>query len=140
MGNRYSKNELSRVRSFVAEGWSSREIAAKLRRSEAGIRNIRYRLNLKKKMRENIRSLRQLRKELNIDIDELRQMRIRLSKDVKSLQQKREELRISNEELLKKRIENKLVELQVENPQLFYINQEEQIAILVGYFLKWFIS
>jgi hypothetical protein len=48
-GRRTSKEELQQIEVLVEEGLTNREIARRLCRSEAGIRNLRYRKSLVKK-------------------------------------------------------------------------------------------
>jgi len=140
MGNRYSKKELDQIKSLVEEGLSSRQIAVWLGRSEAGIRNIRYRLSLKRKTKGEIRSLLQQKIRLGYEIDELKQSRVSLSNEVNSLKRNREELITLDDELVKRMIANKLMALKFERPELFYISGNEQAAILVAHILKSFIS
>ena len=53
MGKRYTKEETSPIRALTHEGHTIKEIAETLGRPEAGIRNIRYRKNLKADTKES---------------------------------------------------------------------------------------
>ena len=64
MGYRYSKEETDQIKNLIKQDLSNREIASKLGRSEAGIRNIRYRLSLKRKTRDELESLRNMKEKL----------------------------------------------------------------------------
>ena len=65
-GKRISKEELQQVETFIAEGLTNREIGERLDRSEAGIRNIRYRKGLVNKAEEESKVLFQRRDELKM--------------------------------------------------------------------------
>jgi hypothetical protein len=73
----------------------------------------------------------------------LKETKQALSIDIESLVEKKrhyESLINLDESLLKMKIEDRLRELKIENPELFFISNEEQIAMLVGNVLKWLIS
>ena len=55
MGYRYSREEIGQVERLVSQGLTSREIGKRLNRSEAGIRNIRYRMTLRTKTEDHIK-------------------------------------------------------------------------------------
>ena len=140
MGNRYSQEELGSIEPLILEGLTNKEIASKLGRSEAGIRNVRYRQKLKRKTEDSIRHLHLQKEKIESEIDELKQTKTNLSNDVKSLEERKEHLLAFNEESAKKKIEETLIKLKIEKPELFYISGEEQLAKLVGHFLKWLVS
>ena len=143
MGNRYSKEEMDQIQSLVAEGLTSREIASKLGRHEAGIRNIRYRLNLTRRVEDNITSLNKQQKDLQSKITELEKTIEHITNEIEVLEEKKERyesLLNSDKESIKKMMEDNFIELKIENPELFSITGEEQIAIFVGSILKRLIS
>lgn len=143
MGYRHSKEELSRLRSLVDKGLTSREIALRFGRSEAAIRNIRYRLRLPVKIQSELKSLACLKGKVQSEIDELNRAKALLTKDMRSLEGRRKELASllnSDEESLKKKIEGMLIRLKIEQPQLFYISGEEQIGKLIAQLAKWLFS
>ena len=140
MGNRYSKEELGRIEPLILEGLTNREIASRLGRSEAGLRNVRYRLKLKRKTTNAIRHLQLQKEKVESEIEELNQTKTQLSTNVKLLEEKKEHLLAFNEDLAKKKIEETLIKLKIEKPELFYISGEEQIAKLAGQFIKWLFS
>ncbi|MCJ7761150.1 hypothetical protein MUP59_08450 [Candidatus Bathyarchaeota archaeon] len=143
MGYRYSNEEIGQVESLVSQRLTSREIAARLNRSEPGIRNIRYRRKLTTRTEENIKSLQASRKEAEAKIDELiGEIKIR-SNELKSLEEKKkqyEETLFSDEESIRKKIEDRLDHLKLEKPELFYITDAEQIAKLGALIVKWIFS
>jgi len=140
VGYRYSKEELARIEPLILEGLTNREIASRLGRSEAGLRNVRYRLKLKRKTEDSIRHLHLQKEKIESEIDELEQTKTHLTQDIRSLEEKKEHLLAFNEGMAKKKIENMLIKLKIEKPELFNISAEEQIAKLVGHFVKWLVS
>ena len=143
MGSRYSREEMDQIKDLIMQDLSNREIASKLGRSEAGIRNIRYRLSLKRKTRDELESLRTIKEKLEGEIAELNQTKTELFNDVWSLEEKKEHYKTllnQDEESMKKKTEDRLIKLKLEKPELFSITGEEQLVILVGYFLKKIIS
>ena len=61
MGQRYTGEETDQIRTLTEEGLSSREIADRLGRPEAGIRNLRHRMKLKTTTKKTISSLKRAR-------------------------------------------------------------------------------
>lgn len=138
----YSREELNQINSLTKEGLTSREIAERLGRPEAGIRNVRYRLKMERRTKETIDSLIIRKNELESEINKLKQTRQKLFDEINSLTEKKRhyENQINiDRSLLKRKIEDRLRELKVEKPELFYISNEEQIMTLVGHLIKWFI-
>ena len=147
MGDRYSREDLERIEALGAEGLTSREIASQLGRSEAGIRNIRYRLKLKTDMRDCLQTMRMERDALDHTIADLNRTRSKLTYDIEDLHGRRAEiaeLLFRDEESLKERLIIALSKLKDQKPELFYISAEEQIgkiaAQLVVSSLKWLVS
>ena len=136
MGNRYKKEEMTHVENLVLEGLTNRQIALKLGRSEQAIRNLRYRLKLKTHTEDTIRSLTQSKKELETEVNKLVKNKNCLTSVIDVLEKKKRQIVNSNETLMKKQIEETLVELKIEKPELFHITGQDQIAILVGRILK----
>jgi len=83
VGNRYSKEELGSIEPLILEGLTNREIASRLGRSEAGIRNVRYRHKLKRKTEDSIRHLHLQKEKIESEINELKQTKTRLSNSVR---------------------------------------------------------
>ena len=72
MGKRYTREEISQIQSLISDGLTTREIATRLGRPEAGIRNLRHRTKLKAETRETIESLKRERRTLNQHVQDLR--------------------------------------------------------------------
>ena len=134
MGNRYSNAELVRTDALVNEGLTNREIAERLGRSEAGIRNLRYRKGLVRKAEDETKILFQKRNELRQSAFSLETKQRELQKRVQDLEDKKENV----EQFLrlnKVHIEYLLTEalkmLKVERPDLFTLSGPEQFAMLI---------
>jgi len=143
VGSRYSREEMDQIKTLIMHDLSNREIASKLRRSEAGIRNIRYRLNLKRKTRDELESLRNMKEKLEGEMTELGQIKTELVNNIQSLEEKKkhyENLLNQDEESMRRKFEDGLIKLKLEKPELFYITGVEQIVILVGHLLKQIVS
>jgi IS30 family transposase len=142
MGYRYTRDEISQVERLVSQGLTSREIAKRLSRSEAGIRNIRYRKKLIAETVEDIKSLQKEKKRLEDQIEGLDQTIALRSEYIKSLEDKKEhheKILLSKEESMRKMIEDKLMALKLEKPELFYITEAEQIVKLGATIVSWLL-
>jgi len=143
MGYRYSREEIGQVERLVSQGLTSREIGKRLNRSEAGIRNIRYRMTLRTKTEDHIKYLHEQKIDLESKIKELDQTLARQSDSIRSLEEKKkyyDSILHSEEESMKKLIEDRLIALKLEKPGLFYITEAEQIAKLGVTIVSWLFS
>ena len=123
------------------------EIAARLNRTEAGIRNIRHRLKLEADTRDTIQTLIQERDALKKKITQHKHTRSDLSYEIKSLQKRKEDLSKTiaiDEETLNNKLVLALARLKDQKPDLFYISGAEQLGklagTLAGAFLQWLFS
>lgn len=122
---------------------SSREIAQRLGRADAGIRNIRHRLKLKINARNQLQSLRREKAELEKKVQELRRDQTLETLHLNALQNKSQEARIwlgLDTLTLQQKLQTALIEVKNKKPELFYITGTEQIAKLTTYFLQWLAS
>jgi hypothetical protein len=140
VGKRYAKEEIDQIRSLTEEGLSSREIAERIGRPEAGIRNLRHRMKLKTTTQQTLKTLRQ-------DIQPLKQEKAGLLRDISSMQRRRTELSKAlqaDEATFQQRLTLTLSKMKDEKPALFNITLEEQIGKLAGEitvnFLNWIVS
>jgi len=114
VGTRYSREELERIKALTADGLTNREIAIRLGRTEAGIRNLRYRFKLEADTRTTLQSLLRKEEALRKKIDDLEWPHISLSSEIKSLENRKEKLTKAihlDEEALKERLTIALTEL-----------------------------
>ena len=124
MGKRYTKEEISQIKALTNEGLTDGEIAAKLDRSENGVRNIRYRMNLKADTKESLEQLGKNRAILTKDVNRLRW-------ELLSLQSRKEELSkaLQTDEIaLNARLQTALGRLRDVRPELFSITVEERLV------------
>ena len=135
MGKRYTKEEISRIKALTEEGLTSQEIASQLGRPEAGIRNIRYRMNLKRDTKESLQSLTKKRRILWKQVSDLRI-------ETSSLQTKKQDISKAltiQQQTLETKLESTLRKLKHEKPELFEITEREQIISLTGQFIGSYI-
>jgi len=107
----------------------NREIAERLGRTEAAIRNIRYRENLKTTTKEKLPALTRERGRLQWDIGQLTQRHNLLSGEISSLQARNEQISKAlqlGEDTLKTRIASTLTELKQQKPELFFFPKGER--------------
>lgn len=64
LGRRYTPEEIHEIQALINEGLTNKQIATRLNRSEAGIRNIRHRTKLKTQTTKTLQTLLQKEKEL----------------------------------------------------------------------------
>jgi len=147
VGTRYSRQELEQIKALASEGLTNTEIATRLNRTEAGIRNIRHRLKLEADTRDTIQSLLQERDALKKEITDHKRTSSELSYEIKTLQQRKEDLSKAisiDEETLNNKLIPALARLKDQKPELFNITLEEQIGkiagILTAELIKWAIS
>lgn len=140
MGKRYTAEEIKQIKALAEEGVANRDIAERIGRTEAGIRNLRHRIKLKTTTRETIHSLRQ-------DIQHLKQEKTGLLLDVTSIQRRHQNISKAlqtDQATLQYRLTTTLSKIKDEKPELFNITLEEQIGKLAGEmattFLRWIIS
>ena len=140
MGRRYTLDEINQIQALLDEGLTNRDIATRLSRSEAGIRNIRHRTKLKTDSTKNLQTLLENERELT-------DQKSRLQREITTLTGRRDELRSvlrMDEQVLNQRLQTALIKLKDEKPELFRITAEEQLTKLMGeltgVFIHWLIA
>lgn len=136
---RYNKEELSLIKSLIEQGLSNKEIALRLRRSEAGVRNLRYRIGLVKKAEDEVEALFKRRDELRSEVEGLSEQREALIKDLSKLNDEKDKLEsiINADKIqLQNTIANILSTLKVMRPDLFILSPKEQAIVLLGLICK----
>jgi len=137
-GRRTSKEELMQLEAMTEEGLTIREIAQRLGRSEAGIRNIRYRKRLMKKTESETRVLFQQRGELRNAVKALQGQKTILAQEVAGLTKEREKLEanINMDKIqLFGVLAQALVNLKQQRPDQFILTGQDQIVSLARLFL-----
>jgi len=142
-GKRYSKDEIGQVQALIGEGLCNREIASELGRSEAGIRNIRYRQGLKNKAENETRILFQQRDRLGFEVSELQRKHTELVDAIDILEKRKSRVEgflDLDQSLLRLVLTQSLTRLKQERPDLFVMSEKEQINTLATLFLKRLLS
>ena len=140
MGLRYTLKETEEIQALAKQGYTNQQIADKLGRTQAAIRNIRHRNKIKTQTRQDINTLRSQRTRLNQEVKTLQAQTVKLEtrhrQVTKALQ--------TNEATLNNRLETRLRQLKYQKPELFKISTEDQIAKLTGelatHLIKWLIN
>ena len=137
-GRRTSKAELQQIEVLVDEGLTNREIAEKFGRSEAGIRNLRYRKGLISKAEDESKVLFQQRDELKRIVVNLNGQKALLVTEVNRLKNEKEKLETSinvNKNELYVILAQALTNLKQQRPDLFILTGQDQIVSLARIFL-----
>ena len=139
LGRRYTHEEINQIQALIDEGLTNRDIATRLNRSEAGIRNIRHRTKLKKHTTKSLQTLLQQEKEFAA-------RNSHLQREVDYLTTRRNEIRSilrMDEQAINQRLQISLTRLKDKNPELFCFTIEEQFGKLAGELtgalLKWLL-
>ena len=143
MPKHYLQQETKQIQDLVTQGLSNREIAQRLGRAEAGIRNIRHRLKLKTNTQHQLQSLLKEKAELEKKVQELKRSQARETVQLSSLQNKRQETRACldlDQQTLQQKLQTSLTELKTKKPELFYITETEQITKLATHIIQWLLS
>jgi len=138
-GRRTTKDELAQLEALTKEGLTARDIAQKLGRSPAAIRNLRYKKHLVARAEDETKALFQQRDDLRNALNTLQGQKTALSYEtdiLKKEKQKLEAIIYMDRTHLENALAQGLMNLKQQRPDLFTISGEEQIARLVGAFLK----
>jgi len=133
-GRRSTKEELMQLEAMTEEGLPIKQIAERLDRSEAGIRNLRYRKGLVKKAENETKVLFQQRNELKSIVDTLQGQKTLLADEVAGLNQEKEKLEATinvDKIQLYGVLAQALVNLKQQRPDLFILTGQDQMASLV---------
>jgi len=131
--------ELRLIEALVEDGLTSREIAERLGRSEAAIRNLRYRKRLIKKAKNETKVLPHRRNQLRQSIFSLETKQEELELAVQDLESKKESMERFLQ-LDKSQLELVLTEalkaLKWKRPEIFTLSGPEQFVMLLSLFSK----
>ena len=138
-GKRASKQELTQLETLSKEGLTCREIAQKLGRSPAAIRNLRYKKHLVARVEDETKVLFQQRDELNKILTKLQGEKRVLDFKLDYLKTEKERLEAAirtDKGLLQETLTQGLMNLKQQRTDLFTLSGPEQIAMLLKAFLK----
>jgi IS30 family transposase len=142
-GRRTTKEELAQLETFTKEGLTARDIAQKLDRSPAAIRNLRYKKQLVIRAQDETKALFQKRDELIKVVNNLHREKTALDSETDILKKEKTKLEgiiAWDRLLLEGTLSDALVNLKQQRPDLFTISNQEQIAKLVGHVLRMILS
>jgi IS30 family transposase len=142
-GKRITKEELQQIETFIEKGLTNREIGEKLERSEAGIRNLRYRKGLVNKAEDESKVLFKQRDELKMIVGRLHGQKRSLTAEVVGLRKEKEKLETvinANKSELYGVLAQALMNLKLQRPDLFYLTGQDQMVSLVRLFLGFIID
>jgi IS30 family transposase len=138
-GKRTSKQELLQLETLTKEGLTCGEIAQKLGRSPAAIRNLRYKKHLVIRVQDETKALFQQRDELNNVVKKLQGQENVLGYELDYLKTEKEKLEAaitSARSCLQETLAQRLINLKWQRPDLFTLSGPEQIAMLLKAFLE----
>jgi len=139
-GRRSTKQELIELEAFVEEGLTTRQIAEKLGRSEAGIRNLCYRNRLFRKAEDETKLLFRQRDQLKETVTYLKGKKILLAHEINGLKKEKEKVEAiiySDKNLLEQTLSQALTNLKLQRPDLFILTGQEQIVALIKLFFHF---
>jgi IS30 family transposase len=142
-GRRTTKEELTQIEVMSKEGLTCKEIAKWLGRSEAGIRNLRYKKRLVKKAEDETKALFQQRDELKNTVGNLQAQKTSLGYEVDGLKKEKEKLEAiinADKILLQQTLSQALVTLKLWRPDLFTLTQQDQMVSLIRFFFNKILS
>jgi len=138
-GRRTKKEELTQIETMTKEGLTCREIAQRLGRSSAAIKNLRYKKHLVARAEDETKVLFQQRDELSNIVKRLQGEKRVLSFEIdylKGEKQTPEAAIRTDKALLQVTLTQGLMSLKQQRPDLFILSGPEQMAMLLKAFLK----
>ena len=139
-GRRSTKQDIAQLVTFIEEGLTTRQIAERLGRSEAGIRNLCYRIRLVRKAKDETKILFKQRDQLKEIVTTLQSKKILLTQEIDNLKREKEKLEsiiYADKILLQQTIRQALENLKQQRPDLFYLTGQDQIVSLTRLFLQF---
>ena len=137
-GRRTTKQELEQIEALTSEGLTTREIAERLNRSEAAIRNLRYKKRLAPILRSETAVLQKQKNDLTSKVKALQYQKASLIYELNDLKKKKQNLEAAiktDKFILEQTLAKALLNLKQQRPELFYMTQQDQIASIVKLFL-----
>ena len=91
-GRRTTKEDLAQLEALTKEGCTAREIAQKISRSPASIRNLRYKKHLVKKTEDQTKTLFQQKNTLSVTVACIENRKTELQQEINNLVKEKEKL------------------------------------------------
>ena len=145
-GQHYSNDEVQTVMSLKKQGLPYREIARRMGRSQAGVRNQFFRKGMIQRTTSEVQTLCEKKTTLEEDVDTL-QFRLtqlerqhgELSRSVSNLEKRRQAIQQQidlDRNNLEQILLSGLITLRQKRPRLFTLSQQEQLALITGEILN----
>ena len=145
-GQHYSNDEVQMMMSLKKEGLPYREIARRMGRSQAGVRNQFFRKGMIERATSEVQTLYEKKITLEEDVGAL-QFRLtqlgrqhgELSRSISNLEERRQAIQqlISlDRNSLQQILQSGLIALKQKRPSLFILSQQEQLAFITGTILN----
>jgi hypothetical protein len=146
-GRRTSRQELVQLEALTKEGLTTREVAGKLGRSPAAIRNLRYKKHLVTRTEDEVKVLRRetydlinAKKALDSEIGKLEERKKSLGHDITDLEFKKQAAEMVRRVVYSLTFESdfrqKFMDLKHNNPDLFPLLSDDELAIALTKVLK----
>ncbi len=132
-GRRHKAEEVDQLRAFVSQGLTSREIAQRLGRTEAAIRNLRHRERVIRQAQDETKALLRHRDELREAVSVLQEQQQTLSRDAEKLRLEKETLQTAiniDKFFLQQILTQALTNLKQQRPDLFVLTETDMVAAL----------
>lgn len=133
-GRRTTKDELPQIEALTKEGLTNREIAEKLNRTPAAIRNLRYKKHLAARAKDETKTLFQQRDGLLQAVKALQTQKTSLAYEVDGLRKEKQKLEViifGDKIQLQEALSQALINLKQWNPALFYMTGQDQMTSLI---------
>lgn len=144
-GRRTTKDELTQIETMIKEGLINKQIAQKLNRSPAAIRNLQYKKHLVARAKDETPILLKQRDELSNTVKALQGQKTTLVMEIDSLKKqkgveidnlKKEEGKLEaiiyyDKILLQNELAKALMILKQQKPDLFYLTGQDQTTALI---------
>lgn len=138
-GKRTSKEELQQIEALANEGVTTREIAERLGRSPAAIRNLRYKKHLAARAKGETELLFQQRDELSSAVRALQTQKASLASEISGLKKDKEKLEgiiYSDKILLQQTLSQALTILKQQRPDLVTLSTADQVVMFLKAILR----
>jgi hypothetical protein len=128
---------VNQIEALIQDGLTDGEIASKVGRSEAGIKNLRYRKNLVKKAKHETKVLFKRRVNLKAEIEDLCEQKNSFIRELEQLRKEKQKLDITisiDKILLQNALIQALTNLKLQRGARATLSKQDQIVVLTKFF------
>jgi IS30 family transposase len=133
-GRRTTRQEMEQIEALTKEGLTTREIAERLNRSEAAIRNLRYKKRLAPRLQDETAVLLKQKFELTKSLKTLQNQKASLVYELNNLNNRKQTIEAAlriDKVLLEQTLAKALIGLKQQRPDLFYMTGADQIVMIL---------